>query len=289
MQDKGPNLYRRSLYVYRKRTVPHPELATFDAPSREVCQVKRSRTNTPLQALQLLNDVTYVEAARHLARRMLTEGGSSPADRIAFGFRLATARRPTADESAVLMRGLERYRQSFAADAGGGQAVYPQRRQPGGRQTRPGGAGRLPGGGERHSESGRDDHAGMRVIVDALQTAQQLNRRTFLARSGLNLGAMALGSLLSRDQARRGAGRPGRPAALRPESEAGDLPVPVRRPVADRPVRPQAGAGGQARPRPARVDPHGPADHDHDHRPKDAAGGAVHLLRSRGTASPAPG
>jgi Protein of unknown function (DUF1553)/Protein of unknown function (DUF1549)/Concanavalin A-like lectin/glucanases superfamily/Planctomycete cytochrome C len=116
VQDTGPNLYRRSLYVYRKRTVPQPELATLDAPSREVCQVKRSRTNTPLQALQLLNDVTYVEAARNLARRMLTEGGDTPADRIAFGFRLATARRPTADESALLIRGLERYRKTFGAD-----------------------------------------------------------------------------------------------------------------------------------------------------------------------------
>jgi hypothetical protein len=115
-QDTGPNLYRRGLYVYRKRTVPHPELATFDAPSRETCQVKRSRTNTPLQALQLLNDVTYVEAARHLARRMLTEGGPTPAERIAFGFRLATARPPTADETAVLMRGLDRYKHSFASD-----------------------------------------------------------------------------------------------------------------------------------------------------------------------------
>ena len=64
IQDKGPDLYRRSLYVYRKRTVPHPALATFDAPSRETCQVKRPRTNTPLQALELLNDVAYVEAAR---------------------------------------------------------------------------------------------------------------------------------------------------------------------------------------------------------------------------------
>ena len=67
-KTRGPNLYRRSLYVYRKRTVPHPAMATFDAPSREICQVKRARTNTPLQALELLNDVTYVEAATHLAQ-----------------------------------------------------------------------------------------------------------------------------------------------------------------------------------------------------------------------------
>jgi hypothetical protein len=116
VQDKGPGLYRRSLYVYRKRTVPHPALATFDAPSREVCQVKRPRTNTPLQALELLNDVTYVEAARQLAQRMLTEGGRTPEERIAFAFRRVTARTPTDKELHVLARGLERYRQTYAGD-----------------------------------------------------------------------------------------------------------------------------------------------------------------------------
>ena len=75
VQDKDDKLYRRSLYVYRKRTVPHPLLSTFDAPSWEVCQVKRETTNTPLQSLALLNDTTYVEAARKLAERMLAEGG----------------------------------------------------------------------------------------------------------------------------------------------------------------------------------------------------------------------
>jgi hypothetical protein len=116
VQDKAPGLYRRSLYVYRKRTVPHPALTTFDAPSREVCQVKRPRTNTPLQALELLNDVTYVEAARRLAEVMLTEGGRTPEERIGYAFRRATARAPEPGELQVLARGLARYRQTFGSD-----------------------------------------------------------------------------------------------------------------------------------------------------------------------------
>jgi hypothetical protein len=116
VQDRGPNLYRRSLYVYRKRTVPHPALATFDAPSREVCQVRRARTNTPLQALELLNDVTYVEAARRLGQLMLTEGGDTGEERLAYAFRRSTARPPTAAELRVLTRGLQRYRETFRAD-----------------------------------------------------------------------------------------------------------------------------------------------------------------------------
>ena len=91
-------------------------MTTFDAPSREICQVKRARTNTPLQALELLNDVTYVEAARHLAQLMLTEGGRAPAN----GSPSASAgRRPEARRrrnSSAPGRGLERYRKSFEAD-----------------------------------------------------------------------------------------------------------------------------------------------------------------------------
>jgi hypothetical protein len=116
VQEKGANLYRRSLYIYRKRTVPHPAMVNFDAPSREVCQVKRSRTNTPLQALELLNDVTYVEAARALAQLVLSEAGKSVADRLTLAFRRATARRPSAAEVQVLAHGLDRYRRRFAAD-----------------------------------------------------------------------------------------------------------------------------------------------------------------------------
>ena len=108
VQDRGDALYRRSLYTFWKRTSPPPSLTTFDAPSREECVVRRGRTNTPLQALVLMNDEQYVEAARHLAERMMREGGQTPADRIALGFRLATSRRPTADEIAHLSNALRR-------------------------------------------------------------------------------------------------------------------------------------------------------------------------------------
>ncbi|KAJ3046808.1 hypothetical protein HK102_013087, partial [Quaeritorhiza haematococci] len=116
VQDKGEGLYRRSLYIYRKRTVPHPVMATFDAPSREICQVKRARTNTPLQALELLNDVVYVEAARSLAALMIEKGGTAPEDRIAYAFRRATAREPNQDERRVLLTGLTHYLEAFRAD-----------------------------------------------------------------------------------------------------------------------------------------------------------------------------
>ncbi|HND55694.1 MAG TPA: DUF1553 domain-containing protein, partial [Pirellulaceae bacterium] len=103
-QDSGDALYRRSLYTFWKRTSPPPSLATFDAPSRETCTVRRARTNTPLQALVLMNDKQFVEAARKLAERMLTEGGQTLQERLTFAFRLTTARPPTSDELAVLTR-----------------------------------------------------------------------------------------------------------------------------------------------------------------------------------------
>ncbi|WP_197526322.1 DUF1553 domain-containing protein [Botrimarina colliarenosi] len=112
----GEDLYRRSLYTYRKRTVPHPTMATFDAPSFEICTVKRSTTNTPLQALALLNDVTYVEAARKLGERMLREGGDADTSRLHFGFRLATSRAPSAEEIQLLTTALDKYRQRAEAD-----------------------------------------------------------------------------------------------------------------------------------------------------------------------------
>ncbi|MEZ6126689.1 MAG: PSD1 and planctomycete cytochrome C domain-containing protein [Planctomycetaceae bacterium] len=105
--DDGPGLYRRSMYTIWKRTAAPPSMLLFDAPNREVCTIKRSRTNTPLQALSLLNEVTFVEAARMLAMRILAEGGDTDTNRLTFGFQLATARRPTSDELQVLQSGLE--------------------------------------------------------------------------------------------------------------------------------------------------------------------------------------
>ena len=102
-QSTGKDLYRRSMYTVWKRTVPPPALVTFDAPDREKCTARRSVTNTPLQALVLLNDPTYVEASRFLAARMLTQGGKTAAARIDYAFRLATGRAPDAQERAILL------------------------------------------------------------------------------------------------------------------------------------------------------------------------------------------
>jgi hypothetical protein len=112
---EGEALYRRSLYTFRRRTVPQPTLATFDAPTFDTCQVNRPRTNTPLQALALLNDTTYVEAARHLALRMLTEAGPGMDERLRYGFRLATSRWPNAREEQVLQGAMGGYLETYEA------------------------------------------------------------------------------------------------------------------------------------------------------------------------------
>ncbi|MCO6043385.1 PSD1 and planctomycete cytochrome C domain-containing protein [Aeoliella sp. ICT_H6.2] len=102
-QDSGDKLYRRSIYTYWKRTVPPPSMAVFDAPSREYCQIRRSRTNTPLQAFVLLHDPQFVEAARALAERMLTEGGETTEEQIRFGMEVCLGRPPTVAELEVLL------------------------------------------------------------------------------------------------------------------------------------------------------------------------------------------
>jgi hypothetical protein len=105
-RDTGENLYRRSLYTYWKRTVPPPVLAAFDAAGRETCWVRESRTNTPLQALTLLNETAYVEAARGLAQRVMREA-KTPDERLTLAFRRVAARTPTGRELQVLREGFD--------------------------------------------------------------------------------------------------------------------------------------------------------------------------------------
>ncbi len=101
--DQGDSLYRRSLYTFVKRTSPHPMMTTFDAPNREVCTVKREITNTPLQALVLLNDPQFVEAAKVMAQRIQYEGGDSIEQQISYAYLCALGRQPDDDELRITM------------------------------------------------------------------------------------------------------------------------------------------------------------------------------------------
>lgn len=113
-QDKGPALYRRSVYTFWRRIIA-PTMF-FNTASRQVCTVNQPRTNIPLHALATLNDITYVEAARAMAERVLTSTGNSDAARIELAFRLALSRKPTAKEKQVLLAGVTRLKGEFAAN-----------------------------------------------------------------------------------------------------------------------------------------------------------------------------
>ena len=113
-RDNGSALYRRTLYTFYKRTAPPPYMTNFDAPNREQPCARRDRSNTPLQALQLMNDVQHVEAARGLAERMMTEGGATAADRIAFAFRVVLGRRPRSAEVTIVTGQLNRHLERYA-------------------------------------------------------------------------------------------------------------------------------------------------------------------------------
>ena len=116
VQGEGDDLYRRGLYTFWKRTIPPPTLTAFDAPDRETCTLRRPRTNTPLQALILLNDPTYVEAARALAQRTLKGTASNTRDRIRLAFRLAAGRVPDSRETPILDRILQQQRNYYRTD-----------------------------------------------------------------------------------------------------------------------------------------------------------------------------
>ncbi|MFN0051403.1 MAG: DUF1553 domain-containing protein [Planctomycetales bacterium] len=114
--DPGEGLYRRAMYTFWKRTCPPPSMSSFDAPTRETCTIRRARTNTPLQALVLLNDPTYVEAARKLAERAGQSADPSPAGRLSYIVRLALARHPTPEEQTTLLDLWERGAAHFRSD-----------------------------------------------------------------------------------------------------------------------------------------------------------------------------
>jgi hypothetical protein len=115
VQDKGEGLYRRSLYTYWKRTVAAPFMINFDSPSRETCTVRETRTNTPLQALDLMNDVTFLEASRKLAERLVLEGGATPAERIDFAYRLVLSRPAKPAEKNILVGVLDDFEKRYRA------------------------------------------------------------------------------------------------------------------------------------------------------------------------------
>ncbi len=115
-QDVGSNLYRRSLYTYWRRTIPPPTMMNFNAAAREVCSVRTESTNTPLQALTLMNNDTFVEATRFLAQRMMQRGAADIDLQIETGFQLATSRRPNQRELRVLRRAYDTFAQQYASD-----------------------------------------------------------------------------------------------------------------------------------------------------------------------------
>ncbi|HMX27165.1 MAG TPA: DUF1553 domain-containing protein, partial [Blastocatellia bacterium] len=121
VQSHGKDLYRRSMYTFWKRTVPPAQMQAFDAPDREKCVARRATTNTPLQALVLMNDPTYLEAARVLAQKALAEGGKDVNAKLAFVFRAVTSRKASVEEIKVLhellTQQLARYRNDKKAAA----------------------------------------------------------------------------------------------------------------------------------------------------------------------------
>jgi hypothetical protein len=116
LPGRGASTHRRSLYSFWKRTSPPPVLALFDAPTRETCAVIRGATNTPLQALVVMNEPQFVEAGIALGKRMIEEGGPSATSRLTYGFRLTTGREPETQEINMLEKSLARNLVRFMAN-----------------------------------------------------------------------------------------------------------------------------------------------------------------------------
>lgn len=123
VQDHGENLYRRGMYTFWKRTCPPPSLQAFDAPEREFCLVRRSVTNTPLQALTLMNDPTFIEASRKFAERIMKEGGATPEQRINFAYRLAMSRNARPKEVETMLGLFNQQAVTFRLDPAGAKKL----------------------------------------------------------------------------------------------------------------------------------------------------------------------
>lgn len=121
--SSGEDLYRRSLYTIWKRTIPPPSMALMDAADRESCIVSSKRTNTPLQALTLLNEKIFVESARNLGQRLLLEGGDIMTDQVKFGFRTTLARSPRPQELKLLEGAYQQYREAYQDDLSGAEKL----------------------------------------------------------------------------------------------------------------------------------------------------------------------
>jgi hypothetical protein len=122
-EDTGDKIYRRSFYTFWKRAMPPPQMTIFDAPTRESCTSRRERTNTPVQALLLMNESQYFEAARHFAQQVLGTPDQNEAERLRIAFESITSHLPNADEQAALRVGLEGFRSVYQEDLDAARAM----------------------------------------------------------------------------------------------------------------------------------------------------------------------
>jgi hypothetical protein len=122
-EDTGDKIYRRSFYTFWKRAMPPPQMTIFDAPTRESCTSRRERTNTPVQALLMMNEGQYFEAARHWAQQLMRTPNQSDVQRLGIAFESVTSHLPDADEQASLQGGLESFRSLYREDLDSARAL----------------------------------------------------------------------------------------------------------------------------------------------------------------------
>ena len=251
-QDHGDALYRRSLYTFWKRTAPPPMMMSFDAAGREACVVRELRTNTPMQSLNLMNDVTFLEAARKMAERMMRDGGSTPAERIGYGFELATAHQPSQRELEILLASFAYYRDGFQSDAASATSIWRRAKRARDTKLNAQELAAYTARGERHPESGCDTHKGLGMSWQSeTQTSHTpVFLRQRLRRTGRR-GALRPAGRRFAGSGRSTEGSAG-PASLRAYREASHLSLPVGRAVADGSLRLQAAPHGSGQDRSCR-------------------------------------